>query len=425
MMNEELYSRKEVRASPIYFKEDLQELKQIDIRETIIHEPPQEYHIQKKPRDWGAKYVHKYWLDHKKKKKKIRKEDIEWIRQRAKKKVTSLEKILRMGKKDLPHRSQNQTINLKDHYPLLQIDIHVSQVNFTKLEKLFQKKMKSFSQGLAFAKIYQLKDKDPSLFSHMKKKYPYWKRSVKKFLENPEKFNLINRSQNRLILLIQKIYLFLENTKIEDSSMIDLYSKFKDNYPNETLSISKFRRIAKMIDFRYRRSKKSIKNSETEKIRRINFLSNLLLHIRSTKEDLFFFDCTSLTENNFKKKAWSLKLKPTGFIPKFYFQATHVLMLVSKTEVISFQAVKGNLSSLIIFNFMQANLTYLRRDNKDRKVKILMDNATMHRTMLMMNFFLTERVKILFIPLQNPYFNMIEFVFRYIKKDLRKEFSLK
>lgn len=424
-MKLDLIRKREVRASPIYFREDFQKLEKIEINEILLPEPSPEYLIQKKPRDWGAKYVHKYWLDHRLLSKKIQKEDIEWIKERAKKKVDSLENILKMGKKDLPRRSLNKIINLKEHYPILHIDIHISQVSFNKIEKIYQKKMKTFFQSLAFTKIYQFKSKDPSLFSKMKKVYPQWKFLVKKFLEDPERYDKINRIQNRQILLIQKVYFFFENTKIEDSSMVKLYSKFKEYYPNEVISVSKFRRIAKIIDFRYKTSKKSVKNSEIEKTKRINFLSKLLLHIRSTKEDLFFFDCTSLTEKAFKKKAWSLKLKPTGFIPKFYFQATHILMLISKTEVISFQAIKDNLNTLVIFHFMKANIDYLRRRNNDRKIKILMDNATMHRTMLMMNYFLTETVKILFIPPQNPYFNMIEFVFRYIKKDLRKKFSLK
>ena len=303
--------------------------------------------------------------------------------------------------------------------------ILLQKCNSDKLHFSFLKRLKFVLRLRKSAFTFISKDQNSDLnrcFIQNKKQI---QRDVDFLNRKPQCLQIHFAEQATKIDLLQKIDLFLKESEIQSKSLKILHNEFRISHPSESLCLTSFSRLVKMLNLKYLRSKRFTRNDEEEKIRRINLLIDLIDHHNNRKEELLFFDVTSLSEKSFKSKSWQYKTRPTGFKPKFQFQATHILMLISTKKVISVQFVKGNLSSLLIFTFVLESILRLKDDLGRKQIRIILDNATMHHTVMMKNLFLLERVKAVFPPPHNPYFNMIEYVFRFIKGGLKKELTLK
>jgi len=65
------------------------------------------------------------------------------------------------------------------------------------------------------------------------------------------------------------------------------------------------------------------------------------------------------------------------------------------------------------------------RLNPKRNITLVLDNARTHRTVLMKLLTQFHGIEFLFLSENNPYFNVIEFVVRVIKPNLKREFSMR
>ena len=414
-----------VKSSEILFWDDLSHLDTVQIVERELPVPDEEFLDQSNIRNTRLKVYRKYLSNFQGIKKKIKKEEVELAVEKIKKKLWKLDNLLSKKNQRKNIRSGNQILDLKEFYPILTESILLSKNSFDKLHRSFFTRMKFVLRLRKSALTFISKDQNSELNRDFLQNKVQIRRDVDFLNRNPHSLQKHFAEQAHRIDLIQMIDHFLKESEIQSKSLKILHNEFRITHPSESLCLTSFSRLVKMLNLKYLKSKRFTRNDEEEKVRRINFLIDLIDHHNNRKEELLFFDVTSLSEKAFKSKSWQYKTRPTGFKPKFQFQATHILMLISTKKVISVQFVKGNLSSLIIFTFVFESILRLKDDLGPKQIRIILDNATMHHTVMMKNLFLLERVKAVFPPPHNPYFNMIEYVFRFIKGGLKKELTLK
>ena len=103
----------------------------------------------------------------------------------------------------------------------------------------------------------------------------------------------------------------------------------------------------------------------------------------------------------------------------------HLLALINHQKVVSFQFVCGNLSSAIIFAFLETVLTELNCEAKRlrREICIVLDNSPMNQFIALRKLVLDLRIELLFTAPNSSFQNPIEFLFAKIKAPLKTVFS--
>ena len=413
-----------MKASRIYFWDEFAQIQSVEIVETRVEDPNDEFFDASNIRNTSLKEYRKYISNFQNIWKKVRPSKVTLAAQKIKIRLEKLQKLFK-PMVNSKAKSAKLEYDLKDSYPHLGQSIMVSKKHFDELHKGFCKKLKYALRLRSSAKTYSERFDSVSNMNELLKNRKQIVKDLKKFNDRPTlAFDLIEE-QNQKIEQLSRVSEFLQKVEIKNKPLRELFKDFEKSNPSNAVSFECFRKHTKYLKLRYTMAKRFTRNDEAEKVRRINFMIDLIDHHSNKKEELLFFDVTSINEKAFKPKAWSTKLKPTGFKPLFQFQATHLLMIVSLKQVIAFQFTKGNLSSLIIFNFLFNAILRLKERHGQKPLKIILDNSTMHHTVIMKNLFLLEKVKAVYPPPHNPFFNMIEFVFRYVKSGLKHELTLR
>lgn len=138
-----------------------------------------------------------------------------------------------------------------------------------------------------------------------------------------------------------------------------------------------------------------------------------------------FYDSTVICDGNFKKKAWALSYTNPTCKQTFTYNRTHMLLIMSSEEVVGFQLIKGKVISFDILIFLKAVIDRCRAKYPEKRISVVMDNATMHKTLYFKRFILSYGIKVLFTVRCHPLFNPVEFLIRFLKKECRKVYSAK
>ena len=131
-----------------------------------------------------------------------------------------------------------------------------------------------------------------------------------------------------------------------------------------------------------------------------------------------FFDVTSIRFYQKRLKQWNYPVYETGRFYKRDIKYTHVLMIVRMSKVIAVQFVQESVTTVIIFNFLREVLCKLQGDATEQEYHIVLDNDTKHKTSLIKSLCVAHKAHFHFIVPHNPYFNIIEYVFRFAKGSL-------
>ena len=109
----------------------------------------------------------------------------------------------------------------------------------------------------------------------------------------------------------------------------------------------------------YRKIKRFMPNDWITKNKRVNFLGSLVRQLRNRREELVFFDITSISSPILKQMSWQNRLRPTGLRKIGYFKSIHLLMIVSTTRIVSFRFVQGSVKSPVIHDFIRKSIMRL------------------------------------------------------------------
>ena len=86
--------------------------------------------------------------------------------------------------------------------------------------------------------------------------------------------------------------------------------------------------------------------------------------------------------------------------------------------------IKGTTNNLDIIDFLSRITQQANNQYCNKHIVIVLDNAKMHKTAYFTNFNIQNNIKALFTIPHHPFFNPVEYLFRFLKTDLRKSLTL-
>ena len=110
---------------------------------------------------------------------------------------------------------------------------------------------------------------------------------------------------------------------------------------------------------------------------------------------------------------------------KFAYNLTHLLVLMSQTRIEGFKLIKGNIINFDLIDFCKEVFARIKTEEPEREIRLVLDNAKLHRTTYFLNFMQSENIKLLFTVSNRPMFNPVEYLFRYLKSSLKSKFTLR
>lgn len=330
---------------------------------------------------------------------------------------------VRSSKPVLGIRQRNKTIDLSDLFDLSQ-KIVVSKKKFDIFFGSQLKKMKRIGKVYRSSKILKLLSVEP-----MERLLQRFRR--KKIEQNLKKLGTLLRTYEKLskqirlhVGSIESVNSFLNANTSLNRNQHQIWKSYRDMTPRR-LSFYSFRSICNLLDFRYLPIFKIYRETEEIKEGRIRMLIRIIQLKQTKPSTVFFFDCTSFNWNQKTQFCWFKKSQPVAFPPITDFRAVHLLMMISFDKVIAFQLISGKLSSDLICSFLLQVLEKEKQMFENKEVNIILDNARMHRTDLMKKLACYKNITFNFIIPRNPFFNIIEFAFRFIKTRKPSTFPFK
>ena len=195
----------------------------------------------------------------------------------------------------------------------------------------------------------------------------------------------------------------------------------------EFAAISKttYRRfLKKVLHIRYGTAKVAHANcdsAERKEERRIATVA--LLHALSAHAHVFFFDETTVAESSFRCKVWKKIGKPNTHLErKIVFGTFKLLLLVSAREIVNYWVVARS-SSEVICAFLDESVELIRSDYKAAPLLVFLDNAKMHKTLLMQQFSEQREVHLLFNAANSSKSMPAEYIFEKVKREFRRRVS--
>lgn len=360
-----------------------------------------------------ADLLNEYWNVHNKNIDKIQSINIDYLRNRIESIKNEVKKQLARNQRLKRIKKPTTYVNLKDEFNL-EIPILIKR---SKLNEFFSKKVKKYkavkvqlkSQKKVIQKIIQKRNIDSiSLVD----------KTTAKTLTTMVRFNNICQNlESEFITDLKKmesIHDYFKNNEIKTKVFDEIHS---DILAAKRINLTKtnMRRIMDVLDIKYKKIKKRYKENPMIKNWRIVFLNELINLYINKKNDVYFFDCTSFNYNSKAIYSWQMKSCQMSYKPINDFKAVHLLMVISFKKLVSFQLIKGSLNSKIVVKFLNESVKQIRGHQQGKQIHMILDNATIHKTELMKSFALKLKIHFHFIVPRNPFFNIIEFVFRYMK----------
>ena len=314
---------------------------------------------------------------------------------------------------DKKYRMKNRMINLQEEMGTID-SIQLKATRWESFTKKYSKKISKWQMRIEEIKANQKGRTEIKNYYHLKTRSRNFALTQKFHKTFETQFKKIQKEFHNDVELIEKVHDFFMNAKDFSFTQRKFYTSFK-NLNNINLSFKKFRLLMHTLDIRFKTIKKDIGNDINTKRQRVNFLDELLqIHIECPNS-LLYFDVTSFNWEKRSPKQWSHALKPTGIIHRNAFNPMHMLTIMNLQGIIAFQLIRESVTSENIFHFLHTVFIQRRANLPLTQFKLILDNSTLHKTLIMKNLSIKFNVCFYFIVPRNPFFNLIEYVFRYIK----------
>ena len=141
---------------------------------------------------------------------------------------------------------------------------------------------------------------------------------------------------------------------------------------------------------------------------------------------LLVFRLDFIQSKQFSKKAWSQKSVKAVKKIRFVYSCLHLLTILGEDSIESYQFLKGQLSSPIIFHFLKTSLTLLIEKYRTvgKKLVLILDNSPMNHSRALKNFAFYTKIRIFYTPPYSSFVNPVETTYAFIKNRLRQIFSI-
>ena len=128
----------------------------------------------------------------------------------------------------------------------------------------------------------------------------------------------------------------------------------------------------------------------------------------------------------FKKKSWSAIGSKNISNEQYTFAKIHLLAILGRIKIKSFQLIKGTLSSVIIFNFLSFSLGQLsqRFQMKNKPIFVILDNSPMCHSRALKKFVTANNYLLVYTSPNSSFSNPIEYMLGKIKTPLRSHYCM-
>ncbi len=132
--------------------------------------------------------------------------------------------------------------------------------------------------------------------------------------------------------------------------------------------------------------------------------------------DILFMDESSILSKNNNFRCWRDKRENVYFNlgPN---QRSNLLLLINKNDIIYYKINKTSTNESTFLEFMKESLKEIKK-RKIEKFIIVLDNLSCHKTLKVRNFFIDNKINIIYNCPYCSEFNCIELIFRFIKRQL-------
>ena len=252
-------------------------------------------------------------------------------------------------------------------------------------------------------------------------------RTIKTFQENPESFYQQNSFQNVQPIHKQQILDVVDDSlenQIRFKSIHLLKKDVMQNLEANPLCNFDLRNFLRNNKYRFKKIKKPIKTSQDTPINVKRFLCYTLNCLR-TKKPVFYFDITTVVSDSFAKKSWFKRHENFRPSEPFVYSFTHILGMISGSELISLQFVEGPLTADSIKSFFVETLSIIRQKIQiQTPIHVILDNAPVNKSRDLQNLCFTLNANLVFIVPHHPMLNPIELFWAVLKTPLRQSFFI-
>lgn len=225
-------------------------------------------------------------------------------------------------------------------------------------------------------------------------------------------FNINNRA-TIIREIIEKLNL---NSSASINKIKEEYNKIAVNHNQKCLSRSSIYKIIKN-ELKYKYRKTSVKTSKilsNTYIKYCFFLIKILVRGLKQGADIIFLDESGFHTKNNNYYTWRRKEEEI-YNHLDENKKFNLLIAVSKNKIIKYKIIEESTNEANFYKFMEEMVKSLRETEKKKSI-ILMDNCSSHLTSKLFKFYYDNNLKIVFNVPYYSKFNMVENVFRYIKK---------
>lgn len=171
-----------------------------------------------------------------------------------------------------------------------------------------------------------------------------------------------------------------------------------------------------------------VRQNQSKQLKKIRviFFRELRDLLNRDKPELFFFDWTSFSADNFKRKGWSPSTKRSIVNTQYAYSCLHMLAVMCSRKVCAIQFIRENLNTEIIFSFLQEAFTKISRSQEYNNTNniIILDNSPLNHNLALYNFAHSNKCSIIFTAPNSSFLNAIEMLFAKCKAPLKKVICL-
>ena len=171
----------------------------------------------------------------------------------------------------------------------------------------------------------------------------------------------------------------------------------------------------------------SLRINQTDEVKeaRCHFLREYVGMLRCPRTEIFYFDWTSFSGNNFQARSWSGSGRKSVVNDAYQYSKLHLLALLSLQGLIAMQYVTGSLNSPIVFDFLLRVLEKVTRKahEEGNNVVIVLNNSPLNQATAIKNLVMQERFTLLFTAPNSSFLNPVELLFGKLKAGLKTKNS--
>jgi len=212
---------------------------------------------------------------------------------------------------------------------------------------------------------------------------------------------------------------YLDSTDTGDKTLRRLWLDARTANGLAGLSFLSFRRVMDLIGYNYKVSVRKFRKKPYHSHDSFFAYREIVKLCLQVPDSTYFFDSTTFSFETNPRRSWQSARNVTSFFSSTNYRRYHLLMIVNNQRVFAWQIVLGRVASTGIAAFLCEVVKKIRLEREQGVTHIILDNAKVHKTLLMKNLAEKSGLVFLFTSSHSPYMNPIEEVFRFLKGSFR------